>query len=284
MNTHTTSRRAFFGLAAAAAVRAAEPRVSVPSYNTLTDAEEIALGRKFAGQLEKEMPILQIGALDNYVNGIVTELGRKSRRPNLRYVAKVVNTTDVNAVSLAGGHIFVFRGLLESVRNESELVGVLAHEVGHVVGRHSANQLMLNFRARQVYEIVKKNIELQNKVIEQIIEKFGGAAVMLAMLRYDREQEFEADLFGFYNMIRAGWDSEGMISFFRRSNLAAKESNWLEDALSTHPNPAVRARRLQAEAATLRMPADLSQDSVSFRAMKVGLRLLPAPVRPKARQ
>lgn len=284
MNTHTTSRRAFFGLAAAAAVHAAEPKVSVPSYNTLTDAEEIALGRKFAGQLEKEMPILQIGALDNYVNGIVTELGRKSRRPNLRYVAKVVNTTDVNAVSMAGGHIFVFRGLLEWARNEAELVGVLAHEVGHVVGRHSANQMMLNFRARQVYEIVKQNIELQNKVIEQIIEKFGGAAVMLAMLRYDREQEFEADMFGFYNMIRAGWDSEGMISFFRRSNLAAKESNWLEDALSTHPNPADRARRLQAEAATLRMPADLSQNSVSFSAMKVGLRLLPAPVRPKARR
>lgn len=284
MITHTTSRRAFFGLAAAAAVHAAEPRVSVPSYNTLTDAEEIALGRKFAGQLEKDMPILQIGALDNYVNGIVTELGRKSRRPNLRYVAKVVNTTDVNAVSLAGGHIFVFRGLLETARNESELVGVLAHEVGHVVGRHSANQLMLNFRARQVYEIVKKNIELQNKVIEQIIEKFGGAAVMLAMLKYDREQEFEADLFGFYNMIRAGWDSSGMISFFRRSNLVSAESNWLEDALSTHPNPGERARRLQAEAATLRMPSDLNEDSVSFRAMKVGLRLLPAPVKPKARR
>jgi predicted Zn-dependent protease len=284
MITQNPSRRAFFGLAAAAAVHGAEPKVSVPSYNTLTDAEEIALGRKFAAQLEKEMPILQIGALDNYVNGIVTELGRKSRRPNLRYVAKVVNTTDVNAVSMAGGHIFVFRGLLEAARNEAELVGVLAHEVGHVVGRHSANQMMLNFRARQVYEIVRKNIELQNKVIEQIIEKFGGAAVMLAMLRYDREQEFEADLFGFYNMIRAGWDSEGMISFFRRSNLAAKESNWLEDALSTHPNPAERARRVQAEAATLRMPAGLSQDSVSFRAMKVGLRLLPAPVRPKTRQ
>ena len=279
------TRRAFLSFAATAFTQAAEPQLAVPTYNTLSDAEEVALGRQIAAATERDLPVLQIAALDNYVNSLVAELGRRSRRSNLRYTAKVVNTVDVNAVSLPGGFLYVFRGLLESVQNESELVGVLAHEVGHIVGRHSANQMMLNFKARQLYEVVRKNLELQNTVIPQIIEQLGGAAVVLANLRYGREQEFEADMLGFYNMIRAGWDGDGMTSFFRRTDLSKRgEANWLDDALATHPSSAERVQRIRAEAAQLRMPADLRTNSLSFQTMKLGLRLLPAPVRPRAKR
>ncbi len=280
-----TTRRTFLSFAAAAVAQAAEPQVTVPGYNTLSDAEEIALGRQLATATEKEMPILQIGALDSYMDWLVAELGRRSRRPNLRYRVKVVNTVDVNAVSLPGGYMYVFRGLLETVQSENELVGVLGHEIGHVVGRHSVNQLLLNFKARQLYEIVRKNLELQNSVVQQVIERLGGAAVVLANLRYGREQEFEADLFGFYNVIRAGWDSDGMATYFRRTDLSKRgEENWLDEVLATHPSSQERAQRLRAEAAQLRMPTGLRTNSVSFQAMKLGLRLLPAPVRPRTKR
>lgn len=280
------TRRTFLSFAAAAVVaKAAEPQPTIPAYNTLSDAEEVALGRQLAAATEKDLPVLQIGALDSYVNSLVAELGRRSRRPNLRYAAKVINTVDINAVSLPGGYMYVFRGLLESVRNESELVGVLAHEVGHIAGRHSANTIMLNFKARQVYEIVRKNLALDNKVMSQVVEMLGGAAVVLASLRYGREQEFEADLLGFYNMIRAGWDADGLTSFFRRTDLSKRgEANWLDDALATHPSSQERIQRIQAEAARLRMPTDLRTNSYSFQTMKLGLRLLPAPVRLRAKR
>lgn len=281
--TPALSRRLFLGLSAAAVLPAVEPKVTVPAYNTLTDAEEISLGRKFAGSLEQKLPILDVPILNRYVNTLLTTLGRASRRPNLAYPAKVVNTTDVNAVSLPGGYIFVFRGLLEAVRTEGELVSVLAHEIGHVAARHSANQMMLDFRARQVYELVKQNLELRNTVIEQVLEKFGGPVLVLARLRYSRENEFDADMLGLYNLIRAGWDPSGMVSFFHRLNAARPSSHdWLQDALSTHPQPTERARRIQAEVASLRMPDGLQSDSVSFEAMKLGLKLLPPPVRPEA--
>jgi predicted Zn-dependent protease len=284
-NTMTTlSRRLFLSLGATAAY-AVEPKVTVPAYNTLTDADEVALGRKFAGALEKDYPILDVAPLTDYINSIVAELGRTSRRPNIRFSAKVVNTTDVNASALLGGFVFVHRGLLETARNESELVGVLAHEVGHVAGRHSANRLMLNLQARRVYEVVKQNVQLQNTVVEQVIERLGGAAVVLASLKYGREMELEADMLGFYNLIRSGWNPNGILCLFNRASLANKgnSGDWLESVLSTHPEPSLRAQRIKAEIESIRMPADLRNDSVSFQAMKLGLKFLPPPVRPKAR-
>ena len=278
------SRRLFLGTAVAMAARAAEPRVTIPPYNNLTDAEEVALGRKTAAVLERDLPILDVAPLEGYINSLIDDLGRTSRRSNIRYSAKIANTTDVNAVSLPGGYIFVFRGLLEMVRSESELISVLAHEVGHIAGRHSVNQMMLDFRARQVYEIVKQNLELRNTVIEQVIEKLGGPIVLLARLRYGREQEFEADMLGLYNQIRAGSNPAGAVSFFRRISLSHPgKGDWVADALSTHPDPAERAQRLQTEIDSLRMPSGLRSNSMAFEAMKLGLQLLPAPIRPRPR-
>ena len=282
-----STRREWFSALAMATIgttvaRGAEPHIVVPSYNTLSDAEEIQLGRKFAGELEKKLPLLSVGPLSTYVNSLVQTLGQNSQRPRLRYVAKVANTTDVNAVSLPGGYIFVFRGLLEAAQTESELVSVLAHEIGHVVGHHGANQLMLDFRARQVYELVKQNLELENSVIAQVIERLGGPMVVLAQLQYGRDLEFEADLLGCYEMARAGWNPRGMLAMFQHLRKGERgNANWLEDILSSHPNTAERMDRIRNEMASMRLRSDLTDNSLGFRAMKLGLNLLPDPVKPR---
>jgi predicted Zn-dependent protease len=281
------SRRQWLrGLALTAAggtlLNAEEPHVVVPSFNTLTDAEEIALGRKFSAELERELPILDVGPLSSYVNSIVEDLGKQSQRPRLRFAAKVANTADVNAVSLPGGFIYVFRGLLETAQSEAELASVLAHEIGHVAAHHSANKLMLDFRARQVYELVRKNLELENSVIAQVIERLGGPLVVLAQLKYGRELEFEADLLGCYEMARAGWDPRGMVGMFQRLQSKRRGGgDWIDDILSTHPNSGERIERIRGEISSMRLRPDLRSNSLSFQAMKVGLNLLPDPVMPK---
>lgn len=264
-----------------ATLYAAEPKVVVPTYNTLSDAEQRPRCN-FAASLEVISPSSPFPRPPIATStAFSTALGRKSRRPNIPYIAKVANTVDVNAVSLPGGFIYVYRGLLEMVKTESELASVLSHEVGHIVGRHSANNLMLDFRARQVYEIVKRNLELRNTVIEEIIERLGGPLVILARLRYGRELEFESDLLGHYNMVRANWDPAGMVSFFKRLSLTRKDpGDWVDSALATHPDPTERAQRIQAEIAVSRLPSGLTTNTMSFGAMKLGLKLLPSPVRP----
>ena len=276
------SRRAILRLAAAAPLaggafllRASEPRITVPPYNTLTDQEEIEFGRKAAAAFDAKLPLLGIGPLDEYVNLMVVKLGRASQRPNMDYQAKVVNVAEVNAFSILGGHMYVNRGLLQFAQSEAELAAVLGHEIGHVAGHHSANKIMLNVRARQLYEVVKKNVLLQNAVIRQVIDKLGGPLAILAMMKYDRDQEFQADMLGFYEMVRCNWNPNGFVQFFDRIRSASGNPDLVRRLLSDHPAPADRAARIREEMRTVRLPARMVENTLSFRAMKLGLSALP---------
>ena len=261
---------------------AAEPKVVTPSFNTLSEQEEIALGRKFAAQFEKNVQILRNPAIEQYMSDIIRKLGNASQKPSWPYRVKVVNSSEVNASAVPGGALFVQRGLLEFVEDENEMVGALAHEVGHVVGRHTTNQLMAAFLARNLYERVKKNLMLDNTIIEQIIEALGGPLVLLAQLKYSRENESEADLLGFYEMMRAGWHPNGLLKFFTRLQQIEGKRNAVDVMLSDHPATTERARILKQELATLRTGVPLREQTIQFRALKATLKLMPpAPPPPK---
>lgn len=271
-----------FALSALTPLPAKEPVVVTPSFNTLSEEEEIILGRKFAAQYEQKVQLLRNPPIENYLNGILRKLGAASQKPSWPYRLKVVNSTEINASAVPGGALFVQRGLLEFIQEESELVGALAHEVGHVVARHTTNQLMLAFLARNLYERVKKNLMLENTVVEQIIEALGGPVVLLAQLKYSRENESEADLLGFYEMMRAGWHPNGLQKFFTRLSAMEGKRTSIDVMMSDHPATTERARILRAEMASVRLPAELREQSLQFTAMKQVLKQMPpAPPPPK---
>ena len=101
----------------------------------------MAMGRKAAEETDKQLPILDAPLLTAYVNNLGQKLAQVSRRPQIQYSFKIVNTDAVNAFSLPGGYVYVNRGLLDFVANESELAGIMAHEIGHVVAYHSMNDV-----------------------------------------------------------------------------------------------------------------------------------------------
>ncbi|HEY6182841.1 MAG TPA: M48 family metalloprotease, partial [Terriglobales bacterium] len=179
MNSTELSRRRFVGLAgllgasalvSPALLHAVEPHIVDKPYNTLTEEEEIALGRKFSAEYEKKVEMLHNPVIDAYLNSIIHKLGNASQRPHWPYQVKVVNSAVVNACAIPGGFLYLQRGLLEYVEDENEMVGAMAHEVGHVVARHTTNQLVLNFLAKNLYDRVKKNVLLNNDVIARVIE------------------------------------------------------------------------------------------------------------------
>jgi len=264
-----------------ALVEASEPKVSVPSFNTLTEAEEIALGQKFAARYEKDVQILHNVVIDQYLSGIVKKLGDASQKPSWPYRIKVINSSEINASAIPGGALYLQRGLLEFVEDENEMVGALAHEVGHIVGRHTTNQLMAAFLARNLYERVKKNLMLQNTVVEQIIEALGGPLVMLAQLKYSRENESEADLLGFYEMLRAGWHPNGLLKFFTRLQQLEGKRTAIDVMTSDHPATPERARILREELATVRIPAQAREQSMQFKALKAALSVMPPAPKPQ---
>ena len=263
---------------------ASEPHVTKPSYNTLSDEEEIALGRDFDHKMVSEVQIIHHSLIDNYLNGIVGELARASQRPNLPYNVKLVNTYDVNAASVPGGFLYVNRGLIQTIDTEGELAATLSHEVGHVVARHVTNRLLLTFRARQLYDQVKGNLLRDNRVVEQIIDQFGGAVAMLALMHFSREDEFEADMLGFYEMLRAHYDPAKFLDLFAKlEKLEREEGSHPNPFLVDHPPTPERVQRIRNELTQVRVPAGAKENTLSFRAFRAAMSLLPAPPPPQKR-
>lgn len=266
------------GLFAAGALRAAEPHIVVPPYNTLSDEEEIALGQKFAAKLESEVQIVHNPIVDRYLNGIVQRLAKVSQRPNLPYQVKLVNTMVINASSIPGGNIYLYRGLVHIMQSEDEMVAALSHEIGHVVGRHVTNRLLLSFQARRVYEAVRQNLFKNNQVIAQIIDRLGGAVAMLALLHFSREDEYQADMLGFYEMLRADYQPKGFLKFFAQVEEIERQSGKQPNPyLTDHPPTRERYERIERELQQVQVPAHPRADSLEFHAFRAALNLLPPP-------
>lgn len=276
---------AVFGAPFNTGLSAEEPHPIRMPFNDLTDEDEIALGDIFAAKLDRQIQIVKNPLIDAYLCDIVDKLAKASQRPNLPYRCGLVNTKEINAFSIAGGRIYLNRGLVESVTREDQLVATLAHEIGHVVGRHSANQIMLTFRARQAYDLVKNNIPQHSKLIDELIEKLGGALALLALLHYSRQNEFEADKLGFYEMLRADYQPSGFLSLFELFDALEKASDGLPiPLLRDHPAAADRAQAIRQEMTEVNVSKDAAADSFSFHAFRLAMNLLPPPSKPEGEE
>ena len=258
-----------------------EPTPSKAVYNTFNDEEEMAMGRKAAEETDKQMVLLDSPLLTAYLNHLGQKVAQASRRPQLEYTFKIVNTDTVNAFSLPGGFVYVHRGLLDLAMNESELAGVLAHEVGHIVAYHSMNDVARRYWIDQGMYQLKKAGMLDNQQMVDMMQKYGGPMLLFVDRKFSREEESEADMLGMYNAIRAGYDPQGLIAFLDRLSKFTGNPTLVESLLMNHPLPGERVTALRAELQQNPAPEGLEKDSVAFRAAKVALKSLPPPPPPK---
>lgn len=247
---------------------AIEPKVTRAAYNLFTDQEEQVLGKKFAAETDKRIVILRNPALVNYLDGIVKRLGAKTQRPDLVYHVTIVDSPQINAFSQPGGYIYVFRGLLEFAWDESELAGMLAHEISHIVARHNMNRLS----RFEVAEELARRARTQGPKMQ-----LTPAEVTAWEGAFSRSEETEADLLGFYTMLRAGWDPSGLISAFEGIRAFTGEQDLVAQMLTTHPPSAERSRYLTAELKIADPPPNLIHDTPAFQVMKKLLKTLPPP-------
>ena len=254
-----------------------EPEVSKPLYNTFSDEEEMAMGRAAAEEIEKTQPILGDSVLTAYVNEIGQRVAKASRRGELEYHFRVVNSRSVNAFSLPGGYVYVNRGLLEFVESESELAGVLGHEIGHVVAYHSMNDVARRWLVdRIMYEGQKAGL-LNDQQVHDMLKQYGGPILLFVDRKFSREEENEADLLGLYNTARAGWDPAGLVLFLRRLIRIGANRDLAELLMRRHPLPEDRVDALNAELKLHLSSKGLTKNSAAFRNMQERLRTLPLP-------
>ena len=259
-------------------LRAEEPKIVTPAYNNLSDADEVALGKEVAVQIEKHdnLQFITTPRIVDYVNRVTQRIAAQSRRSQLTYSAKVVDSKNVNAFALPGGFIYVERGLIEGVKSESELAAVLAHEVGHVVGRHSANNISRYTSANAIFNEFFKTL-FGTEWPARLLQTVGGPVAALTLMKYSRTDELQADLLGYYNMQRSGWSADGMVSLFEQFEKQAPAGGLdsILSIVSTHPSPADRKAQVVAENKVSSPKSGLARNSDEFTAIQAEVRSLP---------
>lgn len=201
----------------------------------LSDQDEVNLGRQIDQQLKAQGVSIYNGnsGINAYVNEIGQRLVASSDRPNIPYTFQVVSDDSINAFATMGGYVYVNTGLIKAASNEAELAGVIAHEIGHITGRHSLGQM------RQM--AIASGIAGALDVDQDAIVNLG---VQLALqLPNSREAEYDADRRGFSTMGRAGYDTTGFITFMQKLQSGGGTP---PEFFSTHPNPGNRVNSLQA--------------------------------------
>lgn len=235
--------------------------------------QEIEIGKQANAQVRKQVPELRDAEVIAYVRGLGRRLVAHAGGPKYPYSFSVADYRELNAFALPGGPVWVHRGILHTATNESQLAGVMAHEIAHISQRHAADQLT---------KATMANWGLG--VLGALLGNDGGAtAAKLAagflanglFLKFSRDDEREADRVGLQMLTRAGWDGRGMVELFEMLRHEQKrDPGRVEMFFSTHPSPQDRSVRLQSDVAKQRGGR---RDSPQFQSVKARLIRMPPP-------
>ena len=264
------------------AVSAATAQTVVkPGFNIFSVDQDIEIGRQSAQQVDRQIPAVQDAAIQRYVSALGARLAAQAPGPKYPYRFRVVNLADVNAFALPGGYVYVHRGLLEQVRSEGELAGVIAHEVAHVALRHPTNQASKAYMAQAGLGILGGLLGGHggsSSTSSQVIGALGGFGLNTLFLKFSRSLETQADIVGAQIMDRAGYDPMQMASFFDYlGSQAGGNPSRFSVFLSNHPAPADSEARVQQEARLLGRPASTAQIGGLASVQSRARRLPPAP-------
>jgi len=210
---------------------------------------EIALGKSLAQEVERTSKLIDDPVVTEYVNRVGQNLVRNSDA-QVPFTIKVIDSDEVNAFALPGGFFYVNSGLVLRAQEESELAGVMAHEISHVTARHGTKQA------------TKAELIQMGAMAAMIFVPYGWAgygiyegmnlAIPLTFLKFSRDAEREADFLGIQYMYKAGYDPNAYVSFFERIQADEKRRpGSIPKMFSTHPPTPERISDAQKEIARM---------------------------------
>src|SRR6185436_13509770 len=173
--------------------------------------QEIQMGQEYSAQINAQLPIVQDAEINRYVNVLGDSIANLADARGLDYHFFVVNAAEVNAFAVPGGFVYVNRGLIDRTENLSQLAGVLGHEIGHVVRRHSVQQMQKAQGANIGLVLGCTLLNVCGSQAAQAAIQVGGSALFA---KFGRDDEREADAEGVKNVIRAGINPNGIPQMF----------------------------------------------------------------------
>lgn len=239
--------------------------------------EEVQLGAEYSAQINQQLPIVQDLEINRYVNVLGDSIAKLSDDRGLDYHFYVVNAAEVNAFAVPGGFIYVNRGLIDRTQNLSQLAGVLGHEIGHVVKRHSVQQMQKAQGANIGLVLGCTLLNVCGGQAAQAAIQVGGSALFA---KFGRDDEREADVEGVKSAVRAGIHPKGIPEMFQiLLNERNRNPSAVEGWFSTHPGEEERIRETTAlmnqyDPAILRT---LTVNTSNYAAFQQRVRSLPPP-------
>jgi predicted Zn-dependent protease len=251
---------------------------------SVSQDQEVQIGRQNAEQINAQLPLVQDPPIAEYVQQLGMAIAKTTSRSDLDWQFFVVDSREVNAFALPGGFIYVNRGLIERTARLDELAGALGHEIGHVVRRHSVQQMEKANGANVAVGLTCTLTRICESNVAQAAIQVGGAALFA---RYSRHDEMEADSEAVVNVIRAGIDPEGIPSLFEKLLQERRtEPLRIEAFFASHPLEEDRIRLTEREIASLdpSIRRGLMKDQPSYHQFQERLRSLAPPPEPMGRQ
>jgi hypothetical protein len=198
----------------------------------ISDADERKLGEDVSAKLRQEFGVYQDKDLTKYVSLVGKVLTQGSSRPYLDWQFIVLDTDGVNAFASPGGLIHVTRGLLGLIRTESELAGVLGHEITHVTAKHTARAIQKSKLVSLTAQEVAGSAGLSDTVISQLA---GAAYKTIISNAFDRDDEIEADRVGIGLANTAGYSPHGLSDVLKRLQERNRDQDQPNGLFASHP-------------------------------------------------
>ena len=218
----------------------------------LSDAEEAELGFGMAQQFLASKRLVADEGLQRYVNMVGVWLSQQSERPNLPWRFAVIEGEVPNAFAVPGGYVFITQGMVALAETESELAGILGHEISHVVRKHHLRWIYMNkdleVSVRRAEEQIGKTSATSRQMFQQMgvmmqssIERMNSPELRSGM---SKSEEFEADSDGAILAWRAGYEAWGLVAVMQRFEAASRNRYVADNALAGHPEPLQRLKIL----------------------------------------
>ncbi|MBX7169999.1 MAG: M48 family metalloprotease [Pyrinomonadaceae bacterium] len=194
--------------------------------------KEAAIGRQLAMEVEQQSKLVEDPIITEYVNRVGQNIVLHSDA-KVPFTIKVIDTDEVNAFALPGGYFYVNRGLILAADNESELAGVMAHEIAHVAARHAMEN---QGKGQLINWGILGGIIFGGGIASTVLQNAGGFGQLLAGLKFTRGAEEEADRLGVQYLYASGYDPTAMATMFEKlASQNKKKPGSFAKLFTTHP-------------------------------------------------
>jgi Zn-dependent protease with chaperone function len=271
------SRATALSLAVAlVAVPAMAQTTVTPPKNKFTPEQDVQIGREAAAEVRKAYPVITNPEIQQYLERLGQRLVAAAppnlNNPAFEYSFTPVNVKEINAFALPGGPMFINRGMIDSAHTEGEVVGVMAHELSHVLLRHGT----ANATKAQGFQLGALAGAIAGAVVGgglgRVIAQGSQFGLGTWLMKYSREYEKQADILGVQLMARAGYDPRELARVFE--NIEKQGGSGAPQWMSDHPNPGNRSAYIEQEARALQV-ANRRTDSGELQRVKSMMASLP---------